>query len=49
MPPATPQGGFFTLSMRTASIASSAITSNSRTTPQPPRKRPAPPESGFNP
>ena len=37
MPPAMPQGGFFTLSMRTASTASSAMISYSRTMPQPPR------------
>ena len=45
MPPAMPHGGFFTLSMRTASIASSARMSYSRTIPQPPRQRPAPHES----
>ena len=45
MPPAVPQGGFFTLSMRTASTASSARISYSRTMPQPPRYWPAPPLS----
>ena len=40
MPPAMPHGGFFTLSMRTASIASSARMSYSRTMPQPPRQLP---------
>src|SRR3990172_7170112 len=48
-PPFTPAGGKRILSCRMAITASSASSSISRTTPQPPRKRPGPPESRCRP